>query len=91
MRKKRRAKTEQLVGLIVDRINILNHGQLSNVSVREIKETLLLEFGRDRTPKHIRRLLRNMEGKRTIRREFYYPYFGKYGDKAQAKKGKCHT
>jgi len=79
-----RVKTEQLVALILYRSNGSRQGGIVDILIREMKERLLLEFGRSVTTAHIRRLIRKHEHKGVIERELTYLHTGRYGDHAQA-------
>jgi len=79
-----RAKTKQLVSLILYRHDVFKQGRGNELLVREIQEELLYEYGRKTTRAHIRRLIRNQEHKGIIEREFHYLHTGLHGDKGQA-------
>jgi len=79
-----RAKTEQLVLLILYKCSGFSQGQVVAIFVKDIQERLLDDFGRNVTTKHIRRLIRRLEHKGIIEREFHYLHAGTKGHYAQA-------
>jgi len=82
--KKSRPTTEHLIFLILyrhdGRGNIFRFG----ISVKEIQKELTFETGRERSTRHIRKLLLNLERKGAIEREFNYLYPGYSGNEGQA-------
>ena len=83
-----RVKTEQLVVLILYRCVGLRKDLSFNITVRDIQEKLLSDFGREITTAHIRRIIHSLEHKGFIEKESHYLNGGRYGHNSQANRYK---
>lgn len=79
-----RAKTEQLVALILYRCSGFTKDYVVPIFLIDIQERLLNDFGRRVTTKHIRRLIRRLKYKGIIERVCNYLNTGTKGHYAQA-------
>ncbi|GAH61393.1 unnamed protein product, partial [marine sediment metagenome] len=82
--KKYRPTTEQFIFLILYRYDGRENRLRLGISVKELQVELALEMGRERSTRHIRRLLLNLEQKGAIKRDFNYLQAGHSGHESQA-------
>jgi len=82
--KKSRPTTEHLIFLILYRHDGREDNQGLGISVKDIQQELALETGRERSTRHIRRLILYLENKGAIERDFRHLHSGRLGNEAQA-------
>jgi len=82
--KKSRPTTEHLIFLILYRHDGQEDRSGLGISVNVIQQELTFETGRRPSTGHIRRLIRHLEQKGAIERNFNYLHFGRLGNEAQA-------
>jgi len=81
--KKSRPTTEHLIFLILYRHDGQEDRSGLGISVNVIQKELVNIFGRGRSTGHIRRLIRHLEQKGAIERDFNYLHSGRLGNEAQ--------
>ena len=83
-KEKSRPTTEQLIFLILYRHDGQGNSLRYRISVRDIQKELALQTGRERSIAYIRKLIRKLELKGAIKRDFNYLHSGHLGNEAQA-------